>query len=53
MSKLSNYKYLFEPWKAPEETLKASGIILGKTYPKPIVDWSTSRKAALDKFYQI
>jgi deoxyribodipyrimidine photo-lyase len=40
-------KFLFKPWEAPPEILRAAGIELGKTYPKPIVEMSTSRDAAL------
>lgn len=43
-------KYLFSPWEAPEEVLKEAGIILGKTYPEPIVDAKHSRERALDAF---
>jgi Deoxyribodipyrimidine photolyase len=43
-------KYLFSPWEAPEYILKESGVILGKTYPKPIVDVKQSRLLALDAF---
>lgn len=43
-------KYLFSPWKAPMHVLKASGIILGKTYPHPIVNLEQSRDAALQAF---
>ena len=41
-------KYLFNPWKAPEQVLKESNIILGETYPKPIIDLDFSRKRALE-----
>ncbi len=40
-------KYLFKPWEAPEAVLAECGIVLGKTYPKPIVDLDASRKQAL------
>lgn len=40
-------KYLFAPWRAPQDVLDKAGIVLGKTYPKPIVDVSESRKDAL------
>jgi deoxyribodipyrimidine photo-lyase len=41
-------KYLFNPWKSPEQVLKESNIILGETYPKPIIDLDFSRKRALE-----
>jgi deoxyribodipyrimidine photo-lyase len=40
-------KYLFKPWEAPENILKAAGIILGENYPRPIIDLTVSRKMAL------
>ncbi len=40
-------KYLFKPWDAPLEVIERAGVELGKTYPKPIVDFSESRKRAL------
>ncbi|MEM9243532.1 MAG: deoxyribodipyrimidine photo-lyase [Pseudomonadota bacterium] len=49
LSKLSD-RYLHNPWEASDETLKSAGIVLGETYPKPIVDLRTSREAALAAF---
>ncbi len=46
-------KYLFSPWTAPQEILHASGIVLGKTYPQPIVDISESRDLALSSYKKI
>jgi deoxyribodipyrimidine photo-lyase len=43
-------KYLFCPWEAPESVLKEAGVKLGKTYPMPMVDVSTSRNIALEAF---
>ena len=43
-------KYLFKPWTAPLDVLKASGISLGKSYPYPIVDLETSRNEALEAY---
>lgn len=40
-------QYLFEPWKAPEATLKKAEIRFGIDYPQPIVDLNESRKTAL------
>jgi deoxyribodipyrimidine photo-lyase len=42
--------YLFKPWEAPEPVLKEAGVILGQTYPRPIVDLVNSRKRALKAF---
>lgn len=43
-------KYLFKPWSAPTDVLKSAGVILGTTYPKPVVDFTVSRKAALNRY---
>ncbi|MBP7854669.1 deoxyribodipyrimidine photo-lyase [Candidatus Babeliales bacterium] len=43
-------KYLFEPWKASIDVLNKAKIILGDTYPNPIVDLTVSRKQALNTF---
>lgn len=45
--------YLFEPWKAPESVLRQAKIVLGKTYPKPIVDLGESRNRALAEFKKL
>lgn len=42
-------KYLFKPWEAPNIILNNSGVVLGKNYPKPIVDFKQSRTIALAK----
>lgn len=52
LKKLPN-KYLFKPWEAPEEILKNAGILLGTTYPKPIVSMVGSRIKALDAYKTI
>lgn len=49
---LSN-KWIHKPWEAPEEELKKAGIILGETYPKPIVDHAQARQEALKAFQEI
>eukprot|EP00916_Digyalum_oweni_P014322 GHVL01023540.1.p1 GENE.GHVL01023540.1~~GHVL01023540.1.p1 ORF type:complete len:482 (+),score=58.83 GHVL01023540.1:61-1506(+) len=43
-------KYLFKPWEAPNTILKAAGVELGTTYPKPIVNLMESRNDALTAF---
>ncbi|KAG1668259.1 Deoxyribodipyrimidine photo-lyase [Nymphon striatum] len=40
-------KYLHKPWEAPADVLDKAGIVLGKTYPNPIVDHKTARDRAL------
>ncbi|MDF1646727.1 MAG: deoxyribodipyrimidine photo-lyase [Legionellaceae bacterium] len=46
-------RYLFQPWCAPSDVLKQAGIILGETYPKPIIDLSTSRQQALAAYQSL
>ena len=42
--------YLFCPWQAPPQVRKTAGVILGETYPEPIVDLPASRERALRFF---
>jgi deoxyribodipyrimidine photo-lyase len=49
ISELSN-KYLFNPWEAPQEELDRAGVVIGKDYPKPIIDLKLSRQNALEAF---
>ncbi len=35
------------PWTAPDEALVEAGVILGRTYPRPIVDHAEARSRAL------
>lgn len=46
-------KYIHSPWEASKELLAKCGIILGKTYPKPIVDHSKARNMALEAYAAI
>lgn len=43
-------KYLFEPWSAPKEVQKATNVLIGHTYPKPIVEHKKAREAALQAY---
>ena len=43
-------KYLFKPWEAPITELKKANIILGTTYPKPIIDLKYSYQRAMNSF---
>ena len=38
------------PWEADPLALSAAGVVLGKTYPHPIVDHAAARAAALGAF---
>jgi deoxyribodipyrimidine photo-lyase len=46
-------KYLFKPWTAPANVLKAAKVILGVTYPMPIIDFPASRKNALERYRKV
>jgi deoxyribodipyrimidine photo-lyase len=39
--------HLFAPWAAPAAALSTAGVVIGKTYPKPMVDHATARERAL------
>ncbi|XP_046364932.2 cryptochrome-1-like isoform X1 [Haliotis rufescens] len=42
-------QYIYEPWKSPQSVQKAAGCVIGKDYPKPIVDHDNVRKANIKK----
>ena len=46
-------KFLHQPWDAPLLVLKAAGVELGETYPRPIVDHYAARQRALSAFKSI
>ena len=46
-------EFLFSPWEAPAEVLENAGVVLGKTYPHPIVDIKESRQRALEAYATI
>lgn len=39
--------WVHKPWDAPASILEKAGLLLGKTYPRPIVDFAHSRQEAL------
>lgn len=43
-------KASFAPWLASDDVLKKGHVILGKNYPRPIVDLKTARERALAHF---
>ena len=51
--KLLPDKYLYKPWEAPAEVLEKAGVVLGKTYPKPVVDLKSSRERALAAYKKL
>ncbi len=46
-------KWRAAPWTAPAAELARAGITLGLTYPHPLVDLDTERRAALAAYAQI
>ena len=42
--------HIHAPFAAPADVLAAAGVVLGKTYPKPLVDHAAARTAALAAF---
>lgn len=49
LKKLPN-QHLFAPWETPEAILNQAGIVLGRDYPKPIIDLKKSRQEALSAY---
>lgn len=45
-----NAAAIHRPWEASSDALSRAGVVLGKTYPKPIVDHAAARARALDAF---
>lgn len=41
-------EYIHHPWDAPDALLRAAGVRLGETYPRPIVDHSFARDRFLE-----
>ncbi|MBA3581631.1 MAG: deoxyribodipyrimidine photo-lyase [Gammaproteobacteria bacterium] len=46
-------EWLHAPWLAPATVLQQAGILLGETYPAPIVDLQQSRVAALAAYQHL
>jgi deoxyribodipyrimidine photo-lyase len=46
LAKLPN-KFIHSPWLAPPDVLRAAGVRLGETYPRPIVDHAEARERFL------
>jgi len=40
-------KFIHEPWKLDAAALQSYGVVLGETYPKPMVDHQKARERAL------
>ena len=46
-------RYIHRPWQAPRPLLEDCGIVLGQTYPEPIVDHGAARERALSAYQSI
>jgi deoxyribodipyrimidine photo-lyase len=46
-------KYLYEPWSASAEVLRAAGVRLGENYPEPLMPLKEGRERALARFEEI
>jgi deoxyribodipyrimidine photo-lyase len=46
-------KYIHKPWEAPPLELAAAQVVLGETYPRPIVDHTEARNFALAAFQRL
>jgi deoxyribodipyrimidine photo-lyase len=46
-------EHIHAPWDAPEDVRAASGVVLGKTYPLPLVDHAAARARALAAFARV
>jgi deoxyribodipyrimidine photo-lyase len=43
-------RFLHKPWEAPEQVLRAAGVVLGSDYPHPVVDHAAGRARALGAY---
>jgi deoxyribodipyrimidine photo-lyase len=43
-------RFLHKPWQAPAGTLEEAGVVLGKAYPRPLVDHGEARDRALGAY---
>ena len=46
-------KLIHEPWKAEQSVLAGHGILLGQSYPRPIVDHAIARQRALVSYQRM
>jgi deoxyribodipyrimidine photo-lyase len=52
VAKLAN-NFVHCPWQAPIDALKEAGIVLGDTYPRPIIDHAQARARALHAYDEV
>ena len=46
-------EFIHAPFDAPPEVLAAAGVVLGETYPEPLVDHGAARAAALKGYEEV
>ncbi|HUJ44990.1 MAG TPA: deoxyribodipyrimidine photo-lyase [Opitutaceae bacterium] len=46
-------RHLHAPWEAPPAVLAAAGVVLGETYPRPMVDHRIARNIALAAYERL
>ena len=46
-------KWIHKPWEAPADVLEAAGIVLDKSYPRPLVGLTEGRDRALKAFERL
>lgn len=46
-------KSLHAPWEAPEDLLDHCGVVLGETYPSPMVEHAAARESALQAYHSL
>jgi deoxyribodipyrimidine photo-lyase len=46
-------RWIHRPWEAPREVLAQAAVVLGRTYPEPIVDHAWARQRALATYEAI
>jgi deoxyribodipyrimidine photo-lyase len=45
--------WIHEPHRAPEDILRAAGVVLDRDYPQPIISHALAREVALDAFKRL
>jgi len=46
-------EWIHQPDKAPPDILRAAGVELGRTYPRPVISHASAREVALEAFARI
>ncbi len=42
-------EHIYEPWRAPLSVQRSAGCVIGRDYPRPIVDHDEARKKNLQR----